>query len=80
MPFLPGETSENTLLDAIPGLTVLEIIKAAMAAPSAGNEQPWHSIMIKDRKILAETPKSHPYSAMVKEAPVAILICGDLSE
>jgi nitroreductase len=66
--------------DTIPEVVVLEIIKVAMAAPSAGNEQPWHFIMIKDRTILAEIPKFQPYSAMVKEAPVAILICGGLSE
>ncbi len=59
---------------------MLEIIKATMAAPSAGNEPLRHFIMIKDRTILAEIPKFQPYSAMVNEAPVAILICGGLSE
>ncbi len=66
--------------DTIPEAVVLETIKAAMAAPSAGNEPPWHFIIIKDRTILAEIPKFQPYSAMVKEAPVAILVCGGLSE
>lgn len=56
---------------------IKEILEAAMSAPSAGNEQPWHFIVINDRKILAEIPKFHPYSQMLKDAPVAILVCGD---
>jgi len=51
-----------------------ELLKAAMYAPSAGNCQPWHFVVIKDRKILDEIPRFHPYSRMLKEAPVAILV------
>ncbi|HGE72071.1 TPA: nitroreductase family protein, partial [Candidatus Poribacteria bacterium] len=42
-------------------------------------EQPWHFVVIRDRQILNEIPKIHPYSGMLKEAPLAILICGDES-
>jgi nitroreductase len=56
---------------------VKELLEAAMSAPSAGNEQPWHFVAITDHKILDEIPKIHPYSGMLKEAPLAILICGD---
>jgi nitroreductase len=56
---------------------VQELLAAAMAAPSAGNEQPWHFVVIKERQILNEIPTIHPYSQMLKEAPVAILVCGD---
>ena len=59
--------------------TIETLLRAAMAAPSAGNEQPWHFAVIDDRKLLDEIPKFHPYSTMLKEAPVAILIAGDLS-
>ena len=55
-----------------------EILESAMSAPSAGNQQPWHFIIINDRKILDEIPSLHPHSQMLKEAPVAILVCGDL--
>jgi nitroreductase len=55
------------------------LLKAAMAAPSAGNQQPWHFIVIQDRRILEEIPNLHPYAQMVMEAPLAILVCGDLS-
>lgn len=55
------------------------LLKSAMSAPSAGNEQPWHFIVIDDRKILDEVPEIHPYAGMVKSAPLAILVCGDTS-
>jgi nitroreductase len=56
---------------------IKELLQAAMSAPSAGNEQPWHFIVIDDRNILNEIPKFHQYAQMLKEAPVAILVCGD---
>jgi len=55
-----------------------KILEAGMNAPSAGNEQPWHFIVIKDRKILNEIPKFSPYAGMVKQADFAILVCGDI--
>lgn len=56
---------------------LVELIKAAMSAPSAGNQQPWQFIIINDRKVLDEIPNCHPHSQMIKQAPAAILICGD---
>ena len=50
-----------------------------MAAPSAGNQQPWHFIVIDDREILSEIPKFHPYSKMLNEASCAIVVCGDVT-
>ncbi len=55
-----------------------KIIRAGMAAPSAGNQQPWHFIIINDRYILDEIQKFHPYSKMLAQSPVAILVCGDI--
>ncbi len=57
-----------------------EILKAAMYAPSAGNEQPWEFIVIDDRAILDIIPTVHPYAQMLKEAPLAILVCFDLNK
>ena len=64
--------------EPVPDPIIMELLAAAMAAPSAGNEQPWHFIVINDRQILNEIPKFHPYSQMLKEASVAILVCGDV--
>ncbi|MDP3450574.1 MAG: nitroreductase family protein [Anaerolineaceae bacterium] len=58
--------------------TIETLLRAAMAAPSAGNQQPWHFIVIKDEEILYEIPKFHPYSQMLRDAACAIVVCGDL--
>jgi nitroreductase len=60
----------------VPQQVIEELLKAGMAAPSADNQQPWQFVVIDDRKILDEIPKHHPYSKMLKEATVAILVCG----
>ncbi len=64
--------------DTIPDLVVNEILRAAMSAPSAGNEQPWQFVVIRNRRTLDRIPEVHPHSQMVKEASVAVLVCGDL--
>jgi nitroreductase len=58
--------------------SIKELLKAAMAAPSAGNQQPWDFIVVRDRTILNEIPKVLQYAQMLKEAPVAIVVCGAL--
>jgi nitroreductase len=64
--------------EPLPDLVIFELLRAAMAAPSAGNEQPWHFIIIKDRDALDRITQIHPYAQMLKEAPMAVLVCGDL--
>lgn len=54
-----------------------EILKAGMYAPSACNKQPWHFIVCGERHVIDEIRKIHPYSAMLKEAPLCIIVCGD---
>ena len=61
----------------VPDELITELLKAAMSAPSSGNRQPWQFVVINERQILDEIPRFHPYSKMLKEAPVAILVCGD---
>ena len=57
---------------------IKELIKIGMSAPSAGDEQPWHFIVIDDSTILEEIPSFHNHAQMLKDAAVAILVCGDL--
>jgi nitroreductase len=64
--------------EPVPDDVIAEILKAAMSAPSAGNQQPWQFVIITDRGLCEEIPTFHPYAQMVREAPVAILVCGDL--
>ena len=55
---------------------VERLLRAAMAAPSAGNQQPWRFVVVTDRATLAEIPTVHPYSRMLEQAPLAIVVCG----
>jgi len=54
------------------------MLTAAMAAPTAANQQAWEFIVITDRQILDTIPEVHPYSRMLLEAPAAVLVCGNL--
>ena len=56
---------------------VEKLLRAAMQAPSANNGQPWHFVVIRDRAILDAVPFFHPFAQMVKEAPLAVLVCAD---
>lgn len=57
-----------------------QLLRAAMYAPSAGNEQPWHFVVIKDRETLNRIMKIHPYTQMLREASLAIIPCADTSK
>lgn len=61
----------------VPDDLIDDILKAGMNAPSAGDEQPWHFVVIDDRLLLSEISKRHPYAKLLSEAPVAVLVCGD---
>ena len=57
--------------------TVERLLRAAMAAPSAGNQQPWQFVVLRDRATLTAITEWHPYAKMLPSAPVAIVVCGD---
>ncbi|AOR25148.1 nitroreductase family protein [Clostridium taeniosporum] len=59
---------------------VEELLKAGMAAPSAGNEQPWEFIVLRDKEIMRKITEVHQYSKMLLDADVAIVVCGDESK
>jgi nitroreductase len=67
------------LPEPVPEAAVETLIRAAMAAPSAGNQQAWHFIVITDRSILDAIPDLHPHSKMLREAPMGIAVCADLA-
>ena len=58
---------------------VLDLLRAAMAAPSAHNQQPWQFVVVRNRDLLRRLSIAQPYSGMVRNAQVAIVVCGDLS-
>ena len=58
---------------------IKKLLEVAMSAPSAGNEQPWHFIIINDPLILSKIPTFHNHAQMLKGASVAILVCSDMN-
>lgn len=52
---------------------IIAILRAAMAAPSAGNQQPWEFFVVRDRSRLEELSRVSPYAGCTKAAPVAIV-------
>ena len=61
----------------VPDDQIKDIITAGMYAPSAGNQQGWRFIVIKNRILLDSLSKLSPYATPLKKANVAILILGD---
>lgn len=61
----------------VPENLINKIIRAAMLAPSAGNQQPWHFIVVRNRQKLDAVTEFHPYALMIKKVHVAIVVCGD---
>lgn len=66
--------------EQIPVKTIQTLLEAAMQAPSAGNEQPWHFIVIIEKELLGEIAKFNPYADMAGNAAFAILVCGDVNQ
>jgi nitroreductase len=56
------------------------ILRAAMAAPSAGNAQPWHFVVLTDRAVMDAVPDIHPHAAMIRQAPVAVAVAAELAQ
>lgn len=53
------------------------ILKSAMAAPSAMNQQAWEFIVVDDRSLLDRLAKVSPYAGPVAKAPMAIVVMGN---
>ena len=49
------------------------ILRAAMQAPSAGNQQPWEFYVVTNKDVLKALSEVSPYAGMVKDAPIAIV-------
>jgi nitroreductase len=56
-----------------------ELLRAAMSAPSAANQQPWRFVVIRSQEQRERIPAFHPHASMAPSASVVIAVCGDLS-
>lgn len=64
----------------VPAEMIEKVLRAAMAAPSAGNEQPWEFVLVTDRKALVGVTEIHPHCEMAREAGFGVLVCGNLQK
>lgn len=55
---------------------ILELLHAGMSGPSAVNKRPWEFYVVTNKEKLLELKKSSPFSKI--EAPIAIIVCGNL--
>ena len=51
------------------------MLKAAMAAPSACNQQPWEFYVVKDKAVIERLSEASPYAKCAKDAPVVFVPC-----
>ena len=56
------------------------MLRAGMAAPTAVNKQPWHFVVINDKAKLNELAAANPRAKMLLTAPLAIVVCGDMTK
>lgn len=55
------------------------LLRAAMAAPSAGNKQPWRFVVINDKSRLKYISENFNTMTMAKDAALAVIVCGDIT-
>ena len=65
---------------AVPEDVMRELLEAGMSGPTGGNGKPWQFIIINDPEILREIPNAPSGAPFAPDAPLAILVCGDLKE
>jgi nitroreductase len=52
-----------------------ELVKAAMAAPTAVNMQPWEFVIIRDRAMMDRLGDGLPFAKMIYKAGAAVVVC-----
>ena len=67
--FAPGDVDDAA---------VTQLLKAAMAAPSAVAKDPWRFVIIRSAETRNAIATALPYGQMLSQAPMGIAVCGDL--
>jgi len=67
----------NFLERAVPSEKIDILLDAGMQAPSAGNARPWHFVVEDRREKIKKITLFHPYSKMLNQAPVIIVVCSE---
>jgi len=56
------------------------LMRAAMAAPSAGNQQPWRFVVTRDAQVLSRLSTATPYAAPMARGTLGIVVLADTRE
>ena len=57
-----------------------KLLRAGMAAPTAVNKQPWHFVVVTEKKLLAALAETNAQADFAKDAPLVIVVCGDMTK
>jgi len=61
----------------VPSEVIERLLEAAIAAPSAGNRQPWHFYVVRDRRIRQKLASAAYGQDFLVQAPVNIVVCAE---
>jgi nitroreductase len=64
----------------VPDEMLRDLLEAAMAAPSAVARDPWHFIVVRDAVTRKKIAEGLPNGKMLMDAPVGIVVCGDIEK
>ena len=64
----------------VPDSMIQDLLEAGMAAPSAVAKDPWHFIVLKNRKIIDKMADVLPSGQMLRQATAAFVVCGDITQ
>jgi len=82
MDFLELATSRRSIRsfknDDIPEDLVMQLISSVQAAPSAGNCQPWHIHVVKDKTVIQRIRKEACKQAFISTAPLLMIVSADI--
>jgi nitroreductase len=56
---------------------VERVLHAAIQAPSAGNRQPWHFVVVRRQQVRSRLAEAAGDQAFIAQAPVVIVVCTD---
>jgi len=56
---------------------IQRILEAAIQAPSAGNRQPWHFVVVRREQVRQRLANAAGGQSFVAQAPVVIVVCTD---
>ncbi len=66
--------------DDVPDNLLIHLLESTQAAPSAGNCQPWHFYVIKDKAMIQRIRKEACKQAFISTAPVLFVVCADIEK